>query len=333
MKKILLVVLSVVAIFEVDAQQEPQFTQNMFNRLAANPAFAGSSECIHATLISRQQWLGFEGNPKTNVFSAEGGFKVLPQQYQIGAGLTIIQDEIGPIKSINVKGALAYHHPIGNGGVVSAGFEIGMFNQAINENWITPEGARDGTDDPRIPNNETGVTSFDLGFGVYYYTKKGLYVGLSASHLNQSTFEDDQGLDGLLSYEQSITYAVMAGYNFPVTVGNANLEIKPSIFAKTDAVSTQIDINTNVLYNKMIWAGVSYRVDDAIAGLFGVDLGGLPINGIPNAAKPIKIGFAYDFNTSELSDFNNGSIEFMLNYCFKIPTDIKYDRYKSVRFL
>ena len=50
----------------------------------------------------------------------------------------------------------------------------------------------------------------------------------------------------------------------------ATLELQPSIFAKTDAVSTQVDLNTNVLYNNLAWAGVSYRVEDAVALLAGI---------------------------------------------------------------
>ncbi|MEX2380671.1 MAG: PorP/SprF family type IX secretion system membrane protein, partial [Vicingaceae bacterium] len=111
MKRFLLVVLSVVSCMVVNAQQDPQFTQNMFNRLPVNAGFAGSNGSICGTLINREQWMGFEGNPKTTVFSADGGFKVR-QQYQMGAGLTIIQDQIGPISSINAKAALSYHHRI-----------------------------------------------------------------------------------------------------------------------------------------------------------------------------------------------------------------------------
>ena len=175
MKRILLVVVSIVCIVEVNAQQDPQFTQNMFNRLAVNPAYAGSTNSICATLLAREQWLGFNDNPTTNVFSAHGNYNIMRGKYQLGSGLTIIQDNIGPITSLNAKGALAYHHRI-NQGVLSVGLEFGIFNQSINANWISPEG--DGTEDPDIPNDEAGALSLDLGAGVYYYTRD-LYVGIS----------------------------------------------------------------------------------------------------------------------------------------------------------
>lgn len=327
MKRILLVICCVVFAFQVEAQQDPQITQNMFNRQAINPAYAGSTECIEATLISRQQWMGFEGNPKTNIFSSQGGFRVR-QQYQMGAGLSIIQDEIGPIQSLNVKGALAYHHRI-NQGVLSFGVEFGMFNQSINGVWRTSEGNFDGTEDPSIPNAETGVTNFDLGLGLYYRNTDGLYVGLSTTHLNQSTFKDEVDDNSSLTFNQATNYYIMAGYNYPISLSNgAELELQPSIFVKTDAVSSQVDLNTNVMYNNLLWAGVSYRMQDAVSFLTGVNIGE-----VVQDLDGLRIGLAYDFNTSALSDYNDGSFEFMLTYCYKIKKVIKLERYKSVRFL
>jgi len=328
MKRILLVALCAVGIVEVSAQQDPQFTQNMFNRLATNPGYAGAKDVsLCATLISREQWLGFEGNPRTNVFSAHKGF-VVRQKHQMGGGLTIIQDEIGPINSLNIKGALSYHYRISQG-ILSGGIEFGIFNQSINGEWRAPEGNLDGTDDPSIPNSEAGATKLDLGFGLYYYTKD-LYVGLSSTHLNQPLIEESLGDNSSLTFQQVRHYYVTAGYNYPLDIGSASLELQPSIFAKTDAVSTVVDINTNVLYNNLLWAGVSYRTQDAVSFLAGVKFE--TIVKYPEL-KPLSIGFAYDYNLSDLSDYNDGSLEFMINYCYKFIKPVKLERYKDVRFL
>lgn len=327
MKRVLLIGCCAVFSLTAMAQQDPQITHNMFNRQAVNPAYAGSTEFIEATLINRQQWIGFEGNPTTNVFSVQSGFRI-KQQYQMGGGLTVIQDEIGPIESINVKGALAYHHRI-NQGVLSVGLEFGMFNQSINPDWRTSEGNFDGTEDPSIPNAETGVTNFDLGFGLYYRNTDGLYVGLSTTHLNQSTFEEDVDQTSSLTFEQATNYYVMAGYNYPIKLkSGAELELQPSIFFKTDAVSSQVDFNTNVLYNNLVWAGVSYRLEDAVSLLTGFNVGE-----VVQELSGLKVGVAYDFNTSDLSDHNDGSLEIMLTYAYKIKKTMKLERYKSVRFL
>ena len=327
MNKVFLFILCGLGVFQLSAQQDPQYTQNMFNRLATNPGFAGSTGSICATILSREQWLGFEGNPRTNLFSAQGNFKIR-QKYQMGAGLTIVQDKIGPIQSLNVKAALSYHYRLGQG-VLAGGLEFGIFNQSINNDWITSEGNFDGTEDVSIPNDQVGATKFDLGLGLYYYTKD-LYVGLSSTHLNQPSIDEKVDQTSTYTFEQSRHYYVTAGYNYPISTTFGELELQPSIFAKSDGVSTQVDLNTTVLYNNLVWVGVSYRVQDAVAALAGVKFEDI---NIPDDLKPLSIGFAYDFNVSEFSDYNDGTIEFMLNYCYKIPNIVKLERYKSVRFL
>ncbi len=321
MKRVLFAIFVFVFFVELKAQQDPQFTQNMFNRLAVNPAYSGSTGSICATILSREQWLGFEGNPRTNVFSADGGFKIR-QTYQMGAGLTILQDEIGPIKSLNAKLALSYHHRISQG-VLAIGLEGGMFNQSINGKWRTSSGNFDGTEDLAIPNSEAGEPVFDLGGGLYYYTQE-LYVGVSSTHLNQPEIRDIADNISGYTFEQVRHYYIQAGYNYPLSTNSGEFELQPSIFVKTDAVSTQIDFNTNVLYNNLVWGGVSYRVNDAVAFLAGLY--------VPKV-EGLRIGLAYDYNISELSDYNDGSMEFMINYCYKIQKKLKIQRYKSVRFL
>ena len=318
MKKISLFLLGLIGVLGLKAQQDPQFTQNMFNRLATNPGYAGSNGSICGTILTREQWMGFEGNPRTNVLSIDGGFK-LKQKHQLGAGLTVIQDEIGPINSLNVKLALAYHYRIAQG-VLGKGIEPGLFNQSISADWRTSEGNFDGTEDPFIPNSEAGATVFDLGLGLYYYTRE-LYVGISSTHLTQPTFSESLSDNSQYAFSQVRHYYITAGYQYDI---NSMFQLQPSLFIKSDAVNTQIDINANVLYNNLVWGGVTYRVEDAIAFLGGVN--------IPQV-EGLRLGFAYDYNISDLGDYNDGSLEFMLNYCYKIQKKVKLERYKSVRFL
>jgi type IX secretion system PorP/SprF family membrane protein len=307
-----------VFIADLSAQQDPQFTQNMFNRLPVNPGYAGSIGSICGTLLTREQWMGFEGNPKTNLFSADGSFKIA-QQYKFGAGLTVIQEEIGPLQSINAKLAISYHHRIKQG-MLSIGFEGGIFNQSINGEWRTSGLSGDGSDDPSIPNSEAGSTTLDLGGGLYYYTKK-LYVGLSSTHLNQPKITDNPDDNSSYSFQQVRHYYIMAGYEHDL---NSMFKLQPSVFVKSDAVTSVVDINANVLYNELVWAGLSYRINDAVAFLAGLY--------VPKV-EGLRVGMAYDYNISELSDYNDGSLEFMINYCYKIVRNPKIQRYKSVRFL
>ena len=318
MKKVFLSLLALLTFCAAQAQQDPQFTMNMFNKLAVNPAFAGARNSICASILAREQWMGFEGNPSTNVFNGDGAFKI-KQKYNVGGGLTLIQDQIGPINSLNVKLSFAYHHRI-NQGVLAVGIAPGIFNQSITADWRTSEGNFDGTEDPSIPNSDAGATNFDLGFGLYYYTRE-LYVGVSSTHLNQPEITDSPDDNSSYAFNQVRHYYIMAGYNYAIT---PEIELQPSLFVKSDAVSTQIDINVNALYNNLVWGGVTYRLEDAVALLAGLHVPKVP---------GLKVGMAYDYNISDLGDYNDGSLEFYLGYCMNIQKKPKLERYKSVRFL
>jgi len=125
-------------------------------------------------------------------------------------------------------------------------------------------------------------------------------------------------------FNQVRHYYIMAGYNYPVNVGAAEIELQPSLFVKSDAVNTQVDINVNALYNNLFWGGVTYRLEDAVALLAGLY--------VPKV-DGLKVGMAYDYNISDLGDYNDGSLEFLLSYCMPINKKPKLERYKSVRFL
>ena len=112
----------------------------------------------------------------------------------------------------------------------------------------------------------------------------------------------------------------MAGYNIQLT--NPMFEVIPSLMVQTDGRSNHIYLNTNVRYNKKFWGGVSYSVGGALSALFGVEL----INGL-------RIGYSYDFELSPLLNYNSGSHEITVRYCFDLSVDKSPSKYKSIRFL
>ena len=299
------------------AQQDPQFTQNMFNKLAVNPGFAGTSNAYCGTLISRQQWMGFEGNPQTNLSSLDA--KIRPfDRFNSGVGLTIMQDEIGPEKTFSAKLAYAYHKTIGNG-LLSVGVEGGVYNKNINGDWVTGGFFGDGSEDPSIPNGEASDLSFDLGVGAYYVTTD-YYVGISSTHLTAPSLSGKATRSSFV-YSLARHFYVMVDYKISFS---SPFVFKPSIFIKSDVSSTQIDVNALLEWNETVWGGFTYRYEDAVAILAGVNVP--MIDGL-------KVGVSYDFSTSILNEYNDGSLEFMLGYCYPIKNPLKIQRYKSVRFL
>lgn len=296
------------------AQQDPQFTQNMHSKLFPNPAVAGSNNAICATVLGRYQWMGFAGRPETYLLSVHGPFSMLKQSW--GAGLSISQDKIGnDMKTFGAKAALAYRRPMGNG-KISAGLGLGMINIGVGA--FANEDAIDGVDnDDAINASKMSDTGFDMDLGLYYNSDK-LYLGLSTTHLTQAELKG--GSTEVFNVKRH--YYVTAGYNAEL---GPDFVLQPSVFVKSEAASTQIDLNVSVVYKQQVWAGLSYRFIESIAPMIGVNW--------PVGTGDIKFGYSYDITTSGLRTYNSGTHELMLGYCFGIEEKNKVDRHKTVRFL
>lgn len=299
----LTIVFSIILASGAYAQQDPQFSQNMFNRLPVNPGYAGTSGAICGTALGRSQWMGFDGAPQTFVLGVDAPIRAAKG----GIGLTLMQDAIGVENTVTARVGYAYHLSLA-GGTLGIGADVGIVNKTLGQG-LKP--LQQG--DPSIPTTAVGATSLDVGFGAYY-TSKNFYAGLSSTHLPESTLNL-----GTSSYRLRRHYYLMAGYNYQL--GNPDLVLIPSIFLK-NAVTTQLDLNCNLLIKNKIWGGLSYRMQDAIVLLAGAKVW-----------KDLRLGLAYDLNTSKLNPYNNGTLEIMLNYCMTINVQPKRQVYRNVRYL
>jgi type IX secretion system PorP/SprF family membrane protein len=302
------------------AQQDAQFSMNMFNRLQINPAYAGMNKALCATLLYRQQWTNFPGAPKTGLLSLDYG-----EVAHGGIGLTIDQDALGFDKTLKAKLAYSFHMPVGPG-TLGIGLDAGMIQKSLTGSFIAPDGGTSAapTNDPNIPWGGTSSMTYDVGFGLYYQTNK-LYVGLSSLHLPEQQLKKsgktaNQNWD--FDYKVARHYYVMAGYTFQTQ----QWDITPSVLAKSDASSTQLDINLLAKWNKMVFAGVSYRLSDAIVGIVGLE---------KSFGKKMtaKFGYSYDMTTSNIKNHSNGSHEIMLGFCYKIKAEPRPTSHMNVRFL
>lgn len=326
MKRALLVGLTVVS-FCGYAQQDPQFTQNYFNRLFPNPAVAGSNDAICGTLIYRNQWTGFEGRPETFLFTAHAPFRDPFLQQSHGVGLSVASDRLGQESSLNIKLAYAYRHVLGPG-TISAGVALGMLQKTIGSDWNAVD---DFQRDPSIPDNGAQDLGFDMDFGLYYKIPQKLYFGISMTHLNAAELEDGGtnvvGEEANLNYGVARHFYIMAGYEHRF---NSDWVLKPNLFVKSDAVSTTLDVGSLIEFQQRFWGGLNYRLQDAVGAMAGIKYQ-MPGKG-PGGGTLIA-GYSYDFTTSQLRDHSSGSHEIMLSYCFNIGSKIRSERHRTVRFL
>ncbi len=292
------------------SQQDPQFTQNMYNKLYTNPGYAGLNGMICTNILYRQQWLGFPGAPKTGLISIDA---LLGTQH--GVGLSVASDGLGFEKNLFAKACYAFHIPVGAYGKLGIGAEIGMAQKSLDPKWVSTDPY---VPDVAIPNGGVAATTYDIGFGLFFQNQN-LYAGLSSTHLPQSVLKGTE-----FNFEMVRHYYVTAGYDVPIS---ADFKLKPSIFVKSDAASTIFDINLSGMYQDKVWLGGSYRFTDAVAALLGFNYA--PTNAKYNA----RIGFAYDFTTSELKNHSNNTWEVMVGFCFKIVTVPKVTQHQNPRFL
>ncbi|MEK6615811.1 MAG: type IX secretion system membrane protein PorP/SprF [Bacteroidota bacterium] len=296
------------------AQQDPQFSQNMFIKLPINPGYAGTNGAICATGVYRNQWVGFEGSPKTILFAVDAPVPILKG----GAGLTIVNDKLGNFGFMHVRGTYSFHKTIGATGLLGIGLEAGVLQGSIKDKWLAPDGT-DGASDVAIPNDKVKKMTFDIGLGAYYRTDQ-LYAGLSFSHLPGKA---EKLKDKDLNYQVARHYYILAGYDFFIS---STLKLRPSVHIKSDAVVTTFDVNVNLLWRDMIWGGVSYRLKDAIVPLVGFAWS-------PNNKSTLKIGYSYDIGASGFKDYHTNTHEILLNYCIKIAPIPKTQSHVNPRFL
>ena len=299
-KYILILVFPFLALF-ANAQQDPQFSQYIFNNLSINPGYAGSNNAICATGLNRTQWIGFEGAPASTNLSVEAPVSMLHG----GLGLNVLTEKIGNNQILGLNLAYAYRKSLANG-ELGIGLALGVFQSGIEDGYKTEEEG-----DVAIPVSGDKASAFDLGFGLHYKSEK-LYVGLSTKHLNEGTLVSESDILQLKRH-----YYLTSGYLYKI---NEKFDLMPSLFVKTDGVTSSLDVTSVLEYNKKLWGGVSYRPSFGAVVLLGMHLN-----------KDLKFGVSYDIPTSNIS--GSGSLEFMLGYCFEIDYNKVAKGYKNPRFL
>lgn len=308
--RFLILFLTLMIIPELFSQQTTLITQHMFTTMSYNPAFAGSSEGIAVTGLIRQQYIGFKdekGNsvfPQTYIFSADAPLKVLHG----GLGGSVMLEKIGFFNFTYVKIGYDYRTDLGPG-TFSAGIQLDVNNTKIDPSQFTPEDQNDGI----ITGLQKSDLVADFTLGVFYKVPDKYYIGLSADQVAQSKQKK-------IYYQDKRTFYLNGGYNW-VIPGHPAFEIQPSALFRTDLTQFQFDISALLMYNKKVWGGLGYRLQDAVSILAGMSI------------KGIKIGLSYDLSTSAMTKYNSGSLEVMLSYCFKVETEKFRKSYKNTRFL
>lgn len=287
------------------AQQDPNFTQYMYNTMTINPAYAGSRDVFSAAVLHRSQWLGFDGGPASQTLSAHSPIR----DGKMGLGLNIVNDRIGVTQETDINAVYSYAIEVSRYTKLSFGLNAGvnMLNVDFNDlNRLEPA-------DVEFLNNIENKFSPQVGLGALLYNDQ-YFVGLSVpALLRNDRFSDNSVADATVT--DRLHYYMTAGLVFDI---NPMLKFKPSILVRhVSGAPLLAELSSNFLINDKFTLGAAYRLNSNFSGLFAFQV-----------SDSILMGIAYDRDTSTLTNYNDGSLEFFARFeLFK-----KYKRMYTPRF-
>ena len=275
-------------------QYDPLYTQYMFNSLAINPAYAGTSGVLNAMLMSRLQWIGLEDAPTTQTLS----FHSPVASRNIGAGLSVIHDVVGPIANTNISMDYSYQFQLNEtfkmslglkGSISSFRKDLSRYHEEVGMDPIYSE----PIDKRVLPN---------FGFGAYCYSDK-YYFGAAIPRMIENVLSDDGAVSSVSKDKMTRLYMVMGGGVFPVA---DYVILKPSFVLRASTYAPlSYDLNVNALIKEKLWAGLMFRPKEAFGALLQVQL-----------SNQMKIGYAFEMMTSKLMSHHRGTHEIMISYDF-----------------
>lgn len=273
------------------AQQYPVFSQYYFNELVINPAYTGSHVQLSATGMYRNQWVNFPGAPRTYNFSAHTSLL----KNKIGVGLMFDHDEIGSYKNNHVYGYYAYKIHFTDA-TLSMGLQAG-FNLL-------------GADFSQLDLQSPGDASFynlsreikpNFGAGLYY-TKKNYFLGASVPFiLNNKIANSFEAFAGAI--KEARYYFLRGGFVSPLD-RTEKVKINPSFLVRAqEGQPLSFDINSSIIFYDIFSVGGSYRLGDSFISFIDLKI-----------TEKLHFGYSYDWTSSDLNGFSNGTHEFMINY-------------------
>lgn len=306
-------ILFLLSAVSVSAQQEAQISQYWALPGYLNPGAIAQGDRLMVAALDRMQWTGVPDAPKTFFATAETPFRLLGKKH--GVGLIVVNDQAGLFANTDFALQYAFRVKLWQG-ELALGLRAGITSQSFDGAKVDiPDTPEHYPSDDAIPRVKVSAMAFDAGVGAYYSHPR-FYAGFSAAHLPQPEIELDEQ-----SYIQlKAVYYLTAGCN--IALRNPLYEVHPSFLVKSTFQNTQVDLTLRMLYNKMVWGGISYRWMDAVVVMAGAEI------------KGIRFGYAYDIGTSAMAKVSNGSHELFASYVLKLNLASKTkNKYKSIRIL
>lgn len=286
------VVLLLLISLDINAQQDPQYTHYMYNTLSVNSAYAGSRDNLSAVLLHRTQWAGLDGAPNTQTFSVHS-----PIGSKVGLGFSLVRDEIFISSETYFDANFSYSIDVSEKSQLAFGIKAGGHLLDVDfKKAVTGPFSVEASE----ALSNVNQLSPQLGLGTYLYSDN-YYLGLSVPNFFKTDhFSDSENTNTFIASER-LHFFLIGGYVFEVS---DTFKFKPSFLVKAvEGSPLAVDLSANaLLFNRLI-LGAAFRLDSAVSAMAGFHL-----------TDRIHLGFAYDYDTTPLQNFNNGSFEMFLRF-------------------
>lgn len=271
------------------AQSDPSFRQNQFNAIILNPAQTGANQRNQLTVHGIKSWVGIQGAPQT--ISATGNFNVTEN---MGLGFVAMNDEIGPVKTSRFGVSGAYHLKLNKKWVASLGLSAMVSNVSID----LPSLSTTVLNDPHMQGVLNTGTQLRAGLGGLIYSEN-FYVGFAQPVIGKVAFAN-------VTMDQFVHSASFLAYVGGSVGMNKDWQFRPNlVYRYVKSFPPYIDFSGLFTYDKRIDFGVTYQLQGALGGIFGVELD----NGL-------YVGYAYTYPTTKLNRASSQSHELALRLNF-----------------
>lgn len=291
-KLVVILILVFSAMTELSGQQHSLYSQYIFNLYAINPAYAGERNAFATTLSYRNQWVGFEGAPKTAYFSAHTPI----MNKNLAVGFWFQNDQIGAREHSSMHGSVSYKLRLDEKSKISFALSGGALNHRYNWDELDfPDGS-----DPVAFVTEANQWRPVFDFGVMYLSNQA-YAGLSIMNLNGVQLSTSDIIDDRL--EPSVN--LIGGYIFPIS---KKVDLKPSTLVRAQTNGNwQFDASLSARFVDALWITATYRYQF-----------GMVFSGHFYLNDSFHFGYSYDLTTNALISQQNGTHELFIGYDFNL---------------
>jgi len=315
-KYLVLGLLLLLSVAKSHAQQSVQFTQYIFNMINVNPAYTGYKEEWFGQMAMRNQWMGWEGSPKTGSLSLDGVMDPIGRRH--GLGVQVAMDGLGAQSATSVFGSYALRLQLDEDDTrrVQLGIGAGVTQYGLDGNKLSPVVRQDNA----IPAGKLTSWKPDIRLGLYYYNPK-WYAGVSVLDLFANASQNEEfrfNENALESLYRNISLYFIGGMLFELEEG---MHLRPSLLLKEDFRGpTSVDVNAMLIFNNRFWVGMGYRARARIIERDYYNRSPMKLSASNAltaitqfyATDQLRIGYSYDVAMNRVRGLQSGTHEITL---------------------